>query len=327
MEAAKSEEVNIRFNSPGGDVFRGWGAITKIKQHKKPVNGIVDGFAASMAGVMLPYLDKVTAVNVAWVMIHAASGGGRDENDQDAARMRQKVNEDLLKAFQNKVDETKFRDITGVSLEDLFLNPAFANKDVWLTAEQAEEINLIDEVLDINAEEFTAHEKNFTAFNKNVLFLNQQSRKDDEKNINSENQKPEKMTKAELKDKHPEVYNAIYNEGVESGIEKGVNQERDRVTAFANFVEADSEGVVKSIKDGDEFNNAALSDLTQKALKKGVEASAEDESPEDGATDSPQAEANSDNSEGAEQSETNADTEKAENMKNFLAQVDENLKN
>jgi len=325
MEEAKNEEVLIRFNSPGGDVFKGNGTITKIREHKKPVNGIVDGLAASMAGVMLPYLNNVKATNVSFIMIHAASDGG--QTDPGRQKVLRKINEDLLKAFQNKVDANKFRDIAGVSLEDLFLNDAFIDRDVWLTAAEAESIGLVDEVIDINSEDFTAIEKNFAAFNEKILFLNQQSIKDDPENKKTDNQKPEKMTKAELKEKHPEVYNAIFNEGVTNGIKEGEKLERDRVSAFANFFEADGEGVIKSIKDGDEFNSTALSDLTQKALKKGVEASAEDESPKDTDNADPKAEDDKNNDPKAEDDKS-ADPkakEKAENMKSFLAEVDTNL--
>jgi ATP-dependent protease ClpP protease subunit len=324
MEAAKNEEIKIRFNSPGGDVFRGYGAITKIREHTKPVNGIVDGLAASMAGAMLPYLDNVKATNVSFIMIHAAQNG----NDPDPGRQKvlRKINEDLLKAFQNKIDANTFREVTGVSLEDLFLNDAFKDRDIWLTAAEAERIGLVDEVLDINSEDFSALEKNFAAFNEKILFLNQQSIKDKKENTNSDNEKPNKMTKAELKENHPEVYNAIYNEGIESGVKKGEKLERDRVSAFANFFEADGEGVIKSIKDGDEFNSSALSDLTQKALKKGVEASAEDDSPGDTNNANPKAEdGKSDDKKTDDKKDDPKAEAKAENLKTFLAEVDENL--
>ena len=322
MEEAKEEDVNIRFNSPGGDVFRGWGAVTKIKEHERAVNGIIDGLAASMAGVMLPYLDSVKATNVSFVMIHAASNNG----DQDPGRVRvlRKVNEDILAAFRKKnVNETMFQMIAGVSLEDLFLNENFKDRDVWLTAEEANNIGLIDEVIDINSNEFQAFEKKFVAYNEKVLFLNQQSQNDDGKKEDPKPEKTEIMNKSELKEKHPEVYNAIIAEGEAAGEKKGVEKERVRVKAFVNFIDADSEGVVKAIKEGEEFNDAALSDLTQKALKTGVTAAAEEESPaeDDKGKGSPKAEEG-----GEEGKETKEEKdEAAKKVTDFLNEVDDNL--
>ena len=281
LEENKNSTVRVRFNSPGGDVFRGYGAITKLKEHKKRKEAIVDGYAASMAGVMLPFFDKVTVTNVSFIMIHRATASNTD--DPGRRKMLDKVNQDIYNALSAKIDEDKFEEIAEVSLEDIFFTDGFEEHDVWLTGEEAESIGLADEIVYIteeSAENAENLDKDFAVVNKNILFLNHKGGKPTNRNTpksKKEEPKNTKMDKAELKAKHPETYNEIYNEGVESG----TKEERDRAGAYANFISSDPEKVKKAIQEGEEFNNTVMSELAQTAIQKGAAANLETDSPED----------------------------------------------
>ena len=72
-----------------------------------------------------------------------------------------------------------------------------------------------------------------------------QNEEDQENGFNNENSninQNEKMTKAELKNAHPDVYNSI--------VQEGVAQERDRVGAWMAHVGTDSTKVVEGISSG-----------------------------------------------------------------------------
>ena len=64
-------------------------------------------------------------------------------------------------------------------------------------------------------------------------------------NINTNNNK--QMTKAELQNAHPEVYNSIFNEGVMS--------ERDRTGAWMAHVNTDTDAVIKGVESGEQITN------------------------------------------------------------------------
>jgi len=70
------------------------------------------------------------------------------------------------------------------------------------------------------------------------------SNKDTNTNINTNNKK---MTKQEIENSHPDVYNAIKQEGVLA--------ERDRVGAFMAHVNTDTQAVAEGIESGEQLSN------------------------------------------------------------------------
>lgn len=76
------ETINLRINSPGGDVFDGITIYNRLKQHKAKVVAYVDGMAASIASVIMLAADEIYIGEGAQVMIHKpwtmAVGDARD---------------------------------------------------------------------------------------------------------------------------------------------------------------------------------------------------------------------------------------------------------
>ena len=53
-------EITVRINSPGGDVFDGVAIYNRLKQHKAKIIVHIDGLAASIASIIALAGDKIT---------------------------------------------------------------------------------------------------------------------------------------------------------------------------------------------------------------------------------------------------------------------------
>lgn len=74
LAALQVATINLRLNSPGGEVFDGVAIYNALKNHKAAVMVTVDGLAASAASFIAMAGNKVTMRRGAQMMIHEASG-------------------------------------------------------------------------------------------------------------------------------------------------------------------------------------------------------------------------------------------------------------
>lgn len=268
FEAASNEDVKLRVSSGGGQVFGAWPMIAKMNEHKGNIETSVDGLAASMALYLLPYSDKVTAVEVARFLIHRADAPIRNEEDR---KLLADINKDLRAQFERKINSDKFKEVTGKSFDDIF-NPE-ARIDVWLTANQAKKIGLVDEVVKLDSRVKAESMAMIDAIAATAGFT-PEGKAEEEKNQNSINnkQKTQIMDIAKLKADHPGVYAQVIAEGVT----KGVTQERDRVGAFMAFAGVDLEAVKKGIEGGEALTQTATAEFTVKMVQQGTIASLEE---------------------------------------------------
>jgi len=138
---ADGEDITIRINSPGGSVFAGWGMAAAIQESKSKVTIKVDGVAASMAFFLLLFCDNVEALDVSKIMMHRAVG--RVENEADQALL-DSVNSTLRAKMEERFDENTFKDIVGISINDMFTQDT--RKDLWIDAKQAKKIGLVSKI-------------------------------------------------------------------------------------------------------------------------------------------------------------------------------------
>jgi ATP-dependent Clp endopeptidase proteolytic subunit ClpP len=140
--AQPGSELVLRFNSPGGSVFDGFAMISKLEETRLNTHAYIDGIAASMAAFIALRCDKITMSRNARLMLHLpqASASG------DATRLRELAGEldEMKQRFAIIIAERA--GITASEAEALYLQPG---KDVWLTAQQALEANLVDELTGI----------------------------------------------------------------------------------------------------------------------------------------------------------------------------------
>jgi ATP-dependent Clp protease, protease subunit len=75
------DNITLRINSPGGDVFDGVAIHNSLKNHKATVTAQIDGIAASAASYIAMAADKIVMPANSFLLIHGASGfamGGAD---------------------------------------------------------------------------------------------------------------------------------------------------------------------------------------------------------------------------------------------------------
>jgi len=74
LQKVKANNINLRVNSPGGDVFDGVAIYNSLKDHKATVNVVVDGLAASSASFITQAGDTVLMAEGSTMMIHEPNG-------------------------------------------------------------------------------------------------------------------------------------------------------------------------------------------------------------------------------------------------------------
>lgn len=134
-----TKEIEVRINSPGGDVFEGWTIYNRLKQHPANVTVYVDGIAASIASIIMLAGNKVIIGEGAQIMIHKASTGVWGNSiDMDNTSDRLNIIDDQLIATYSKKtgkDKSEIRDL-------------LMKGDNWFTAEEAIAFGLVDETFE-----------------------------------------------------------------------------------------------------------------------------------------------------------------------------------
>ena len=133
------KDVQIYINSPGGSVTAGLGIYDTMQLVSCDVATICTGLAASMGAVLLTAgaAGKRAALPHARVMIHQPLGGaqGQASDIEITAREILKTKRELYEILAQH---------SGVSIKKIERD---ADRDYWLTAEEAKNYGLIDEVL------------------------------------------------------------------------------------------------------------------------------------------------------------------------------------
>jgi ATP-dependent Clp protease protease subunit len=247
MEENKTQDIEIRANTPGGNVFAGWGMIAKIKEHEGNVKMKVDGYVASMGTIVLVYVDDTEALDVSRIHLHRADGYVNSPEDQ---KFLDGINKDLRAKLTSKIDADKFKEITGKSIDDLF--DSKDRIDVWLTAKQAKQVGLIKRIVKLDPTEIAA-----------INRMNIAASVDPQPPPNPVTKPINKvMTLEELKAQHP----ALYAQVVAEGKTAGSTEERDRVRGWEAFRHIDAAAVDKGIKDGKIISTTDIAEFTAKVL-------------------------------------------------------------
>ena len=134
-----SKDIQIYINSPGGSVYAGLGIYDTMQFISSDVATICTGMAASMAAVLLVAgkEGKRSALTHSRVMIHQPMGGaqGQASDIEITAREIQKLKKELY---------TIIADHSHTDFDKVW---ADSDRDYWMTASEAKEYGMIDEVL------------------------------------------------------------------------------------------------------------------------------------------------------------------------------------
>ena len=133
------KDIQLYINSPGGSVSAGLGIYDTMQLVSCDVATICTGMAASMGAVLLTAgaAGKRSALPHSRVMIHQPLGGaqGQASDIEITAREIAKTKRELYEILSHH---------SGRDIADIERN---ADRDYWLTAKEAVEYGLIDQVI------------------------------------------------------------------------------------------------------------------------------------------------------------------------------------
>ena len=138
----RTKDIQMYINSPGGSVYAGLGMYDTMQFVTPDIATICTGIAASMAAVLMcaGSPNTRTALKHSRIMIHQpSSGAGGQASDIEIT-----VNE--IRKVKNELYEL-IAEHTGQPIERVAQD---CNRDHWMTATEAKEYGLVDEVLTIN---------------------------------------------------------------------------------------------------------------------------------------------------------------------------------
>jgi len=141
LESADAEkDISIYFNTPGGSVHAGLGIYDTMQYIAPEINTICTGMAASMGAVLLTAgtTGKRSALPHSRVMIHQPMGGAQGQ----ASDMEITVRE--IKKLKNELYEIIAKH-SGKSIKQIEKD---SDRDYWMTALEAKEYGMIDEILE-----------------------------------------------------------------------------------------------------------------------------------------------------------------------------------
>lgn len=138
------ENITVRINSPGGDVFAAQAIGNALEMHHARVTARIEGLCASAATIVACHCDTVTAAEDAVYMIHPVRMG-----------VCGYVSADELRQYLNAVETIR------ESIVSLYARKTGRDKDEvaaqmdatsWWTAAEAKEHGFVDELLQSNGQ-------------------------------------------------------------------------------------------------------------------------------------------------------------------------------
>jgi ATP-dependent Clp protease, protease subunit len=134
-----SKDIQVYFNTPGGSVYAGLGIYDTMQYITAKVATICTGMAASMGAILLTAgtKGKRSALKHSRIMIHQPMGGasGQASDIEITAREIMKIKKELYQIISYH---------TGKTVEQV---EADADRDHWMTSQEAVDYGMIDEIL------------------------------------------------------------------------------------------------------------------------------------------------------------------------------------
>ncbi len=140
-ELDPDREINVRINSPGGDVFDAFAIFNRLKRHPGNVVVDIDGLAASAASFIAMAGNTIQMAKTSQMMIHDAWGVamGNSADMTSMAGLLEKLDSQIADVYasRSRRKASTFR--------------ALMDDETWFTAEEAVAAKLADSVTEINA--------------------------------------------------------------------------------------------------------------------------------------------------------------------------------
>jgi ATP-dependent Clp protease protease subunit len=135
-----TKDIHLYFNTPGGSVHAGLGIYDTMQYISSEVATICTGMAASMGAVLLTagMKGKRSALQHSRIMIHQPMGGAQGTASDIEITTREIV----------KLKQELYRIIADHSGNPIEKIEKDSDRDHWMTAKEALEYGMIDEVMD-----------------------------------------------------------------------------------------------------------------------------------------------------------------------------------
>lgn len=122
------EDIDIYFNSGGGDVFAGLAIYNQLRRHKGHKTGYVDGMAASIASVIMFACDELHFASGAQCMVHKplCVAWGNAEDFKAVIEQLDKCEESILDIYMEHVQD-------GVTREQI---QSLVDTETWMNGSE-----------------------------------------------------------------------------------------------------------------------------------------------------------------------------------------------
>lgn len=148
MAAVDAADIRVEINSPGGNVFDGVAIYNVLRTHPAHITTRVDGLAASAASFIAQAGDMRLMMSGAQMMIHDAWGGcvGSAADMLEMASVLEQQNAVIAGIYAERSGRTP----------DAFVD--LMSAETWMTADEAVEVGLADQVFSPERSESVAVE-------------------------------------------------------------------------------------------------------------------------------------------------------------------------
>ena len=181
------KSINLHINSPGGSVFEGIAIYNMLKQNSARINVYIDGLAASIASVIAMSGDAIFMPSNSMMMVHnpwvMAIGNASELRKQadDLDQITKSSVQTYLAKAGDKLDEKTLTQL----MDD----------ETWLTAQEAVDYGLADEVMEPNKAVASINKQFVSRYRHVPEQLIKQAEHDDSKLNSEQNLEQEQLNK------------------------------------------------------------------------------------------------------------------------------------
>jgi ATP-dependent Clp protease, protease subunit len=142
QQAGPLENIHLRVNSPGGNVFDGLAIYNSLLTHGAKVTAQIDGLCASIASLIVMAARRITMAANGQMMIHnpTSDAGGESKDHRRLADTMDQIRASMIKAYRRH----SFLSAAEIG--------AMLDHETWMGAEQALANGFIEAIIDSEGE-------------------------------------------------------------------------------------------------------------------------------------------------------------------------------
>lgn len=149
LKSVTAKTINVRVNTPGGDVFEGLAILNSLKDHGATIHVKIDGLAASIGSIIAMAGHTITMGESAFMMVHNpwALTIGNANDMREMAAVLDKIGGSLAGIYASRAK---------VTIEQA---QSWMGNETWFTAEEAKAAGLADAVQGSESKDASAQAK------------------------------------------------------------------------------------------------------------------------------------------------------------------------